>query len=282
MKQNPFSLYDFLGYFVPGAAFLYGTLASCSAVRADVSFPTLASTLFAIEKAELYLPLILISYIVGHLLSFISSLTVERFSIWKLGYPSKYLLGLPFPKYLDVAAPKRTRVAVRVLVALFLLPVALTDLVAGNLLKLRELYAKPLDPFLVEFLRDKIQQFLNLRAAPRKGKGTKKVNAAEVDLFRLVYHYAVEHAPAHLPKMQNYVALYGFLRTITLSFVVFFWVAIGISLSVPGAALGASLSAAALFALAFLAYLDFLKFYRRFSLEVLMALTAIVPMPGPA
>lgn len=37
LKQNPFSLYDFLGYFTPGAIFLYGCMAAISHSHLDES-----------------------------------------------------------------------------------------------------------------------------------------------------------------------------------------------------------------------------------------------------
>lgn len=37
-------------------------------------------------------------------------------------------------------------------------------------------------------------------------------------------YYAVENAPNHFSKMQNYVALYGFFRTLTPIAVLLFWV----------------------------------------------------------
>jgi len=279
MRQNPFSLYDFLGYFLPGALFLYGLIGVNSAINPNATFASLASELLDFQKIELYLPFTITSYLIGHILSFVSSLTVERFSVWKVGYPSKYLLGLPYPSYFEVAPPKATRTAVRILVALFLLPISLTDLVVGNVFRLRELYAKPLDPFLVEFLRNKIEEFLNTREKLAARKPPKKVKAADVDLFRLVYHYAVEHAPAHSPKMQNYVALYGLLRTLTLILIIFFWIALVLVLTPGVMDPPAPYLPPALFLLAFVAYLDFMKFYRRFSLEALMALSAVFPPP---
>lgn len=54
------------------------------------------------EKQQLYVPFILASYSAGHCLSFISSIFIEKFTIWTIGYPSKYLLGISPTNYFSV------------------------------------------------------------------------------------------------------------------------------------------------------------------------------------
>ena len=90
VKQNPFSIYDFLGYLIPGAVFLYGTLFIFEHISPlnDGAFGFNAANL-SFEKPETYVPFVLLAYVVGHFLSFLSSITVERYSIWAHGYPSK-------------------------------------------------------------------------------------------------------------------------------------------------------------------------------------------------
>jgi apolipoprotein N-acyltransferase len=83
------------------------------------------------------------------------------------------------------------------------------------------------------------------------------------------------NAPAHQPKMQNYVALYGFLRTLTFLSILSFWL---IFASWLGGKLDFVYSICLLASTAFVSlilFLGFVKFYRRFSLEVLMALSVI-------
>ena len=84
----------------------------------------------------------------------------------------------------------------------------------------------------------------------------------------------MEHAPNHLPKMQNYVALYGFLRTITFLSVVLFWAVIIYSLC-DAFSLGLSVRLIlGGFVLSYILFMAFVKFYRRFSLEAMIALAA--------
>ncbi|MGH2581587.1 MAG: hypothetical protein ACRDFQ_01670 [Anaerolineales bacterium] len=269
IKQNPFSLYDFLGYFVPGAIFTYSLIFVASLADPTKSFRSILSTYFDFERIEFYLPFTLGAYTIGHILSFVSSITIEKYSLWKLGFPSKYLLGLGYPEYYDVQEPKPTRVFLRTIIALFLLPITFLDIILGNFLRLHEIHAKSLDPALRAILQHKVSNLVE-KLSRGKGKRRKReVKAGGVDFFRFAYHYVVEHAPNHVQKMQNYVALYGFLRTLTLITILLFW--INLFFQPLGYAPFALISAI----LSFILYLDFNKFYRRFSLEVLMALSAV-------
>ena len=271
MKQNPFSLYDFLGYLVPGAVFLLGLVLLRRIGQDPQTWAALLTPIAALGRVELFIPLIILAYVTGHFLSYLSSITVEKYSIWTLGYPSRYLLGgkpRPFWKPPETVRPRR---AVRVVVAVLLAPLSLLELVT-HWLGFRPLYAKPLDKFLIACIGTQVNIFGRVRYAHIKAPASSP--GEEQDFFRIVYHFAVESAPAHVPKMQNYVALYGFARTITLEAVVFFWLSLFFLVSgwysLPVfLATGGTVTLASLFF-----YFDFNKFYRKFSLEAFMALLA--------
>ena len=94
MKQNPFSLYDFLGYFIPGALVLYlimiiEHLKKVNSFDITDIFECVSNP--SVNQALLF---IILSYVAGHFLSYISSITIEQYANWKYDYPSKYLLGL--------------------------------------------------------------------------------------------------------------------------------------------------------------------------------------------
>lgn len=97
-KQNPFSLYDFLGYFTPGAVLLYAVFAICNRFLGYNINERMINLGFT--ESQILVGLILLSYILGHALSLSSSLFVEKFAIWLHGYPSKYLLRIKSPGYL--------------------------------------------------------------------------------------------------------------------------------------------------------------------------------------
>ncbi len=278
IKQNPFSLYDFLGYIIPGAISMYGVLFIFGHITPETTSLEVIKENLSFDKAEIYIPFILFAYISGHFLSFISSITIEKYSIWAHGYPSKYLLGLEKPGYYYSQENKTLRYIVRSLVLLILAPISLSDYIFGKLIGMRELHSKPLDPLLRNVLRKRIEDLIDQHAniSDRENHG----KAGEVDFFRYAYHYAVENAPNHLPKMQNYVALYGFLRTITLISLMVFWAILWHSILFHVNILNVMCWLTISGLTTYLFFMGFVKFLRRFSLEALMAMAVTFNSPN--
>ena len=274
LKQNPFSFYDFLGYFTPGALLLYLTGFFSKLVRPETpNFQALAEQA-GLERGEAYVPFVLIAYAVGHILSFTSSVTIERYSLWAMGYPSKYLLGVSHPGYFDSEKHKVLRFVIRSAVFLLLLPISAMDLLFGRILGMRDLYSKPLDNLLIALIRKKIETLLTTTGGVPDP--SEHGRARDHDFFRFAYHYAVENAPNHLPKMQNYVALFGFLRNVSLILVVASWLAAYAVVT----GLTSVYSLAVVVILSYLCFMAFVKFYRRFCLEALMAVAVVVDQPA--
>lgn len=279
LKQNPFSLYDFLGYFTPGAIFLYCVLLALGHLDTKGFSLSYVNTYLSFEKAEIYVPFILAAYIVGHFLGFLSSITIERFSIWAHGYPSKYLLGIAPDSFFTVSDPKALRITIRIVVFVLLAPISLLDLILGKIVGMRELYAKKLDALLVDVLRKGIETLIYRHAGMENNE--KYGSARDLDFFRYAYHFAVENAPGHATKMQNYVALYGFLRTLTLIALITFWVIAWHIFSRSFEVVAAYLTLLGVSILTYLLFMGFVKFYRRFSLEALMAMAVTYPNTVP-
>lgn len=270
IKQNPFSFYDFLGYLIPGAVFLYGVLLTVGHLSPSDTAIGFVTARLSFEKAEIYIPFVLLAYIVGHFLSFVSSITIERYSIWAHGYPSKYLLGIPPKGYLHVEESKSLRKVMRVFVFVALAPISTLDWVLGVKAGMRVLYAKSLDKLLIEVLRRRIECLIDHHAQVTNRHEHGK--AGQLDFFRYAYHYAVENAENHIPKMQNYVALYGFLRTLTLISLLLFWIVVWHVVTSGISCLVGVLFVSAAATTTYLLFMGFVKFYRRFSLEALMAM----------
>ena len=264
LKQNPFSFYDFLGYFTPGAIFIYGCMAIFAHMQPDIK----VLDFITFDRAEIYIPFVLISYTAGHLLSFISSIFIEKYSEWTVGYPSKYLLGYKADSYFI------GNIFIRSFVALLLAPISFFECILNISIKYRNTYAKPLDLMLQDIIRAKVDVLLNEHSDIKENKNT--YSGKNSHFFLFAYHYVVENAPNHFPKMQNYVALYGFLRTLSLISVFFFWC---LFVHIIDGSFSTELSIVALILSALLSltfYMAFIKFHRRFSLEVLMALSAVL------
>lgn len=218
----------------------------------------------AFSKRQSYLPFILGSYVIGHLLSFISSIIIEKFSVWTIGYPSKYLLGFSPKGYFSINK------FIRVLVGILLLPISVTEVFFKCTLNYRATYTKPLDNFLIASIKVKMDSLIRDKSGLTDYPPN--THSRTSDFFRFAYHYALENSPNHLPKIQNYVALFGFLRTMTLIAVLVFW-------SFVWHIFQSSMNACYIFTilvmlslLNFTFYMAFVKFWRRFTLEVLMSI----------
>lgn len=277
VKQNPFSVYDFLGYLTPGAIFLYGVIAVTAHISPEREPVEYIITIFSFKnRPEIYIPFILIAYTTGHVLSFLSSIIIERFSVWKHGYPSQYLLDLRVSGFFDIDDKTLIirRRTLRCLTSVFLIPILFLDLVLGKYLGFRDLYVKKLDSLLIEVLKGKLFVLLELYSG--KSSEVNYERFLNEDSVRYCSHFALEYAPNHRIKMHNYVALYGFLRTLTLISVVLFWWIVWHS-CIGTFSIELSLCFITITSLvSYVLYMAFMKFYRRFSLEVMMAVAVTV------
>lgn len=278
VKQNPFSFYDFLGYFFPGSLVIYFQLFSL--IHAGVIQTETLKAEFAIDFKgfDFYLPFVLISYLTGHFVNYLSSITIEKYSNWMYGYPSKNLLGYERTDYFNTEKQQVQRGFLRAFVLLLLAPITIIDYILSYRLRLDELFIKPLDPLLKSIITKRVIELLSEHAGLSKpAEGSTPKNS---DFFRYMYHYAVENAPNHVAKMQNYVALYGLLRTISLCCVVFFWISLW-HLSLSHASPVFSLVILTIEAgISYIFFMGFMKFYRRFTLEAMMAASVTYKSPS--
>lgn len=266
-NQNPFSLYDFLGYFIPGALLIY-MLSCIDWTGSSMSF---IHTIEFKLRNDNYLPFIIAAYVIGHFLSFFSSITIEKFSIWLYGYPSKYLLKITHDGYLYKGLPF-TKILKRCIIGLLLFPIAFYDVFLDRILKLRILHGRTLDQSIINLIVQHAKRAFN-KIDIEQSQG--QIDIKNEDFFTMLYHYVLERNKNHAGKIQNYVALYGFLRSITLIFVLLFWVLLimksYISLNqLPYVVLLISISF-----VSYIFFLSFKKFYRRYSQETLFALTTM-------
>ena len=267
IEKNPFSFYDFLGYFIPGVTSIYCIyyIISCYSLI-DIR------NVESIKNLQEYLILIIVAYIIGHLLSYLSSVSIEVYSIWSLGYPSKYLLGFPFRGFWhNLLKEKRiiTKIA-KLIMCLYILPIVVTDVFIRKIFRFRQLLGKPLDSLTASIIKTEIKKKMIMETS----EDLRKENTDDQDFFRIIYHVTMEKCPAHNVKLDNYVALYGFTRTLSFVFATLFWV-LTLIIIFNGYSKSALCYAIASFIIAGLLYLDFNKFYRKFSLEAFMGFISI-------
>jgi hypothetical protein len=273
-KAPTLSAYDFLGYIVPGLSFLI--LADASYRFHSLSLPftyeAFISQYATLTWANL-VPLLLVAYFAGHMISFASSVSIERHATWLHGPPAKVLLYDYKADYLETRAshsPWGSKL-LRLSVFLFLLPISIIEIVAGRWLKLAQNYIRPADQLIRQaFNRSMSRLLLSIGVEVQHIEGNEPW---EYDLERLAIHCAIERAPAHVHTLRNYVVLFGFLRSMCLILVLVFWITLAhlIHQDLVWQAAATFLVGSLL---VFLCYAAFLKFWFRYYYEAIMAIIA--------
>lgn len=271
MKQNPFSLYDFMGYFIPGATSIYliqivNIIKQSNSIDLNMvlnSFPTI--------QTEGILIFFILSYVLGHLISYISSITIEKYAVWKYGYPSKYLLDINSLKFWT-GAKKFHSIFWRICLIILLLPTVILDYVLGHYFGFKNFYSNKLDPMLVKIIKLKTNNLLNKLGITTEN-GFEEGEGNNSDFNRIILHYTYENSKNHQSKLTNYVAIYGFLRTFTLITNILFWYFIIHTYLFSDFNLISVYVIISISIISYIFFMSFMKFYRRYTLEGLMLLT---------
>ena len=211
MLKNPFSFYDFLGYLFPGLVcvmFLKMIVSIDGAITIDSIFSHGLVSSFSWKDTVQYTVL---AYVAGHLVSYFSSLTVEPYLIWSYGYPSVFLLKENYNKNFWEINQKVGKIGTycwKALVCILIFPICLSSLFFGRLLHFKYYVLKPLDFYLRKNINKKIDSFLKALKLSQRD--------SDADVHRIIMHYNYEHYTNHIRKYDNYIALYGFLRSLSL------------------------------------------------------------------
>jgi hypothetical protein len=279
-KQNPFSLYDFLGYLFPGALVLYSALAAYGELWSGDGGLGAIRKYLSFKDPELYVPALLTSYVLGHCLSFLSSITIEKYAQWTLGGPPQNrLLYLEDPGYLGGKDTSGVIKVARIGTVILVLPLFLLESAFGAM-GMRQVYARALDPLLREIVQRKLLGLI--RTVGGVKNPTQFGTAVDHGYFEFAYHYAIEKADKHIQKIHNYVALYGFLRTMTLILTFGVWLALtSVALS-TAPTVAEYLRVFVLIVASYVMYVAYLKFYYRYAQEVLMAFIVCFDLPSDA
>ena len=278
MSDNPFSLLDFLGYFFPGATVL----------MALYHYTSVVNDMFDIEdeaSVMMYVVCIIAAYVLGHVVALVSSLTVEKYANWKYGYPSQYLLksysrgrffrDRPMNNPSINAKSKQWfffwKTVMKLFVLVLLVPITICDCALSKLLGIDYYYTRRLPGEQVSMIRAKsvnLYKALNIYSASRP--------VFQNDSHRIIHNYYYEKADGHSKRMDNCIAVYDFLRAMSLVFVVLFFVALfkgirSIDPECPPDWTSISLIVGFFF-MSYLCFMGFMKFYRKFSVENFMCL----------
>jgi hypothetical protein len=297
MDKNPFSLYDFLGYLFPGLiSIMLIVYAANTDVLKEVGVFFFASHFFEVFSGYIKLNapqsavfIVVLSYVTGHIVAYLSSITVEYFINHLVGYPSIYLLNEIEENDLTCKQLCRIYFATqqscelwavqisRFIVFVLLFPVSVTLVFFGRTTHMIQFITRPLDSYIQNSIISKIGRLtdnLDLKVPDI---------TVQADYHRIIMHYVYLNIPNSQRKADNYVAIYGFLRALTFiacSFFVFLCVRESITIwnyvSNDGVTLYFDRTVFFVFIFMFflcnILFMGFVKFYRRFTLENFMAL----------
>lgn len=284
MNKNPFSLYDFLGYLFPGLATLmltafviylykvYGISISIDNYIHIKEFANALERTLGLNWWEGTVLVVVLAYITGHVVAYISSITIEYFANSTMEYPSYYLLhskeqhNIFRAFFQGINGWTALKIIYRILVFIILFPIVIFTVPKT----LRKFISRPLDEYVINSMQTKLMEL-----SQTLGLNIPDVNS-KADYHRIVMHYVYLNIPQSQRKADNYVAIYGFLRAMTLIICflfdyLFITQALTINLFMP-INWDAVKILLIIFVLTNILFMGFMKFYRRFTLENYMAL----------
>ena len=243
--------------------------------------------------------LIVLSYVLGHIIAYFSSVSIEYFANKNFKYPSYYLLNNENRKYKDYLKTyffdevqfekyRLVRTTVffkiekirerkgygkllwRIILFIGLFPITGFFFSLGIFTGLNKFIVRPLDDYIRNSIKSKLNNLTSSLGIERPD-----VNS-NADLHRIVMHYVFLNITNSQKKTENYVAIYGFLRAISLigciyTDVIIYKGIMTIDFSLP-IDWGAIFVISVMIAVCNILFMGFIKFYRRFTLENYMAL----------
>lgn len=300
MDKNPFSIYDFMGYLFPGILVLFfiqliwdGNDNSIYNIFNITTFEEITKKVAKSINLETSVICVVLAYVIGHIIAYISSVSIEYFANKTFGYPSEYLMngnGQSWRKMVsryffnldnqDLEIHEKRRFILlqlisgrfiwRLMIGVFLFPISFMTFVLGGCFGINSFITRPLDDYLINGIKDK---YVKLISNIGVNHSTDKL---QYDYHRVIMHYVYYNISLCQNKTDNYISLYGFLRSIC--FIIngmFLFVIIKI---IPTLDINSSFdekkiwTLLILFTLSYISFLAFVKFYRRFTLENYMIL----------
>lgn len=279
MSNSPFKLLDFLGFLFPGAIVLIALYVFFPDILEFLKLSTETDT-----NAVQYVVYIIIAYLIGHLVSLLSSITIEKYSIWKYGYPSEFLLTdykrgdyLTRESEMDNSKIdkeknryKKYKQIARAIIYIIILPVSFADFVFSRC-GIDYYYTRKLSGFQISMIKGKCA--LLFRSL---GLSYNLDNIFAGDNHRIVHNYYYENAEKHKNRMDNCIAVYDFLRAMSFVACIVFLCLLCRSLTTINfhseIDWSQIIEIVSIGVVAYLFYMGFLKYYRKFTLENFMCL----------
>jgi hypothetical protein len=291
VERLPFTVYDVLGYLVPGTFALWVAFVFVKKMNTKAILTSNALNIVGPGSEGVYFALfifLIAAYATGHLVGLLSSISVEKLAVEYFGYPSRFLTANSEKEFSLIIASnmqnysfKRIRVK---FAKLFCWPIWIFI----KLLIFTELYT-----IFMKLLNNNIVSKFKFRLK------SLEIEAGKFDDFEWwkgVEFYIINNIPHAFTRMYNYLTIFGFCRNFSFIFIVisnlyaakfickifptydglvthegrfgqWHWeIQANWDWSLLIASLGSGLIAS-------LFFLGFLKFYRRYSEEAILALS---------
>lgn len=278
VERMPFTIYDIIGYLAPGTISLWFMAHFLGVNASSISeFLGSGAGVFSNPTAQSLLNafvFVISAYIVGHFIGLLSSLTVEKLALIYFDYPSKFVANFrhqypsgsrKFTCRNEYWREVKTFVGLSVQIMCFpLVPWIYFFEIFGWW----QYIIKPLPGYTIKMM---IRRFHFL-----SGYSTHRN-----DWFRFVSFYVINNNQIAFLRMYNYMTIYGLMRNICFTLIALTWILWvslvwhwpvtlhNISSKMHAATLLASLSFVAT-----VAFVGFLKFYRRYTEEAVLAFVA--------
>lgn len=165
------------------------------------------------------------------------------------------------------------------LMSAFILPVLIAVLFVRRVIESRCILGRESDNVTKQVVEEKVEAFIEIQLNSKEASISETLPKSEVEFCRLIYHYVIEKSLVHFGQLQNYVALFGFTRTLSFTGCALFWVLI-IRMSIAGFNTHVLYYTISLFAGLGVLYLAFNKLYCKYSLEALMAFVILYEYPA--
>lgn len=289
-KSPQFSAYDFLGYLLPGLVFM--ALADCTWLY-HVK-PCSFSLEFLVKRySELSwnnaIPLALLGYFFGHMVSFCSSIIIEGHAKRMHGEPSTLGIRNYAFDYFHAGKWRAGRrveyvslIFFRFVRGVVVFPIGWIECIFARMLSLSKRFNGRINSILLACLESAEQRLLErlgVDAKIRLSDGTAELQWGN-GLERLGLHYALETASAHVTSLRNYVVLYGFLRSMTFILLISAWT-VSVHLFLQNQWMNGFVILVSSGLLIAPCYCAFLKLWTRYHREALMAFLAATAKNSP-
>lgn len=291
VERMPFTVYDIVGYLAPGFITLYGALifidpTSNSIISESLHFEEVFHS-SALQQVTTAIAILILSYLCGHIVSFLSSITVERLLVIWQGYPSGWafraylgaswwdLVLASIPQELTQKKKQDSFSSIReaqnflsfLLLHIFLLPLILGFL-ASALVGARRSVIKAVPSALIReslFCSDKM-------GCPIQSDQINKENVG--DWFKWISAHVTNTNNVAFLRMYNYLTIYGFLRAMVFILNGASWLTFisAYPSQLPSMSTAAFIVPAICAATATVCFLEYIKFYRRYTEESISAI----------